>query len=188
MLSFGILLALLLVILIILWFKPTKTPQLKNESGLSKLEFIQIGGTQQCILTRSENIENPILLFLHGGPGMPMMYLAHEFQKPLEKHFTVVQWDRRGAGKTYTRNIPEKESMNVQQLLSDTYELVDTLTRRFGKDKVILAGHSFGSYLGAIAVTERPDLFTAFISIGQVVDDNKARDLQIDFIKKEAIG
>jgi pimeloyl-ACP methyl ester carboxylesterase len=170
------------------WFWPASTPSISSDDNKSvaQLEFILIGGVEQCVLTRSENRDNPILLFLHGGPGMPMMYLAHEFQEPLEEHFTVVQWDRRGAGKTFSRNIPPIKSMNVRQLINDAYELIDTLKRRHDQDKIILAGHSFGSYLGSIMVNERPELFSAYVSIGQVVDDNRAITLQKAFIRKEA--
>jgi pimeloyl-ACP methyl ester carboxylesterase len=114
------------------------------------------------------------------------MYLAHDFQRPLEEDFIVVQWDRRGAGKTYARNTPSAESMNVRQLLDDAYTLVDTLRSRFDKDRIILIGHSFGTYLGSIMVTERPELFSAYVSIGQVVDDDKARVLQQEFIRANA--
>lgn len=118
---------------------------------------------------------------------MPMMYLAHEFQRPLETDFTVVQWDRRGAGKTYSRNKPAPESMNTRQLVDDAYALIDTLRYRYKQDTVILVGHSFGTYLGSIMASERPDLFSAYISIGQVVDDEKALPLQLEFIRERAL-
>ena len=170
------------------WFLPAHTPRIKSGSGrsLAELEFIKIGGTRQCVLIRSEDTSNPILLFLHGGPGMPVMFLAHKFQKPLEKYFTVVQWDRRGAGKTYAKNVPSVESMNVRQLVNDAFDLIDTLRARYHQDKVILVGHSFGTYLGSIMVSERPELFRAFISVGQVTDGQRARKLQEEFIKAKA--
>ena len=182
--------SLLLIIALstIWWFWPERTPGIRSEgtSSISTIDYINIGATEQCVLIRSENTDNPIMLFLHGGPGMPMMYLAHEFQRPLEEHFTVVQWDRRGAGKTYSRNVPTPESMNTRQLLNDAYQLIDTLRSRYGKNKIILAGHSFGTHLGSIMVHERPELFAAYISIGQVVDDDRAAVLQKEFIRSQA--
>ncbi len=171
------------------WFWPARTLQLEsvNNKSVSKIEYIEIGEVEQCILTRGKNTDNPILLFLHGGPGMPMMYMAHEFQSCLEENFIVVQWDRRGAGKTYSRNIPSEESMNVRQLLEDAYTLIDTLKQRYHQDKVILVGHSFGTYIGSIMVTEKPELFSAYVSIGQVVDSEKAKIFQEKFIKERAI-
>lgn len=186
-----VLLTLLSVIVLygILWFLPERTPRIGSIDGnsISKIDYIKIGNIYQCVLIRSANIKNPIILFLHGGPGMPMMYMAHEFQRPLEKHFTVVQWDRRGAGKTFTRNIPSIESMNIRQLLNDSYDLIDTIRSRYKKDKIILIGHSFGTYLGSILVTEHPELFSAYISIGQVVDAEKAAAIQERFIRENAL-
>jgi pimeloyl-ACP methyl ester carboxylesterase len=185
-----ILISILLIVALVTiwWFWPERTPLIEsiNKASISIIDYIYIGGMEQSVLTRSKNINNPILLFLHGGPGMPMMYLAHEFQRPLEDNFTVVQWDRRGAGKTYSRNKPTTESMNTRQLIDDAYELIDTLRRRFNQDKINLVGHSFGTYLGSIMIKERPDLFSNYISIGQVVDDDKALVLQEEFIRKQA--
>ncbi|MBT8273114.1 MAG: alpha/beta hydrolase [Bacteroidia bacterium] len=180
---------ILLLLTIVWWFWPERTPKIRsdNTTSIASLEYITIGGLEQSVLIRSHNTENPILLFLHGGPGMPMMYMAHEFQRPLETDFTVVQWDRRGAGKTYSRNKPSAQSMNIRQLIDDAYELIDTLKRRYGQKKIILVGHSFGTYLGSIMINERPDLFSAYISIGQVVDDSKSLVFQEEFIREQAI-
>lgn len=171
------------------WFLPERTPRIKGSETrtVSQIDYITLGEVEQCVLIRSENINNPILLFLHGGPGMPMMYMAHEFQRPLEEDFTVVQWDRRGAGKTIARNKPTVESMNVRQVLDDGFALIDTLMRRYHQDQIVLIGHSFGTYLGSIMVNERPELFSAYVSVGQVVDDEKSRLLQEKFIRKQAI-
>ncbi|HEY4788444.1 MAG TPA: alpha/beta hydrolase [Bacteroidales bacterium] len=180
---------LLVAIVVVWWFLPARTPHIKSKSHqtIASLEYLKIGGIEQCVLIRSENSSNPIILFLHGGPGMPMMYLAHEFQKPLEKHFTVVQWDRRGAGKSYTRNIPPIESINTRQVVNDAYDLIDTLRHRYGKNRIILVGHSYGTYLGSIMVNEHPELFSCYVSIGQVVDDGKAAVIQERFIREQAI-
>jgi pimeloyl-ACP methyl ester carboxylesterase len=183
---FFIFILMLMGIVAIWWFLPARTLSINYPNSIASLEYITIGGHEQSVLIRGEDKSKPILLFLHGGPGMPMMYMAHEFQRDLEEDFVVVQWDRRGAGKSYARNIPAKESMNVRQIVDDAYQLIDTLRIRFESDKVILAGHSFGSYLGSIMVSERPELFTAYISIGQVVDEKESRTIQEDFIRREA--
>lgn len=179
----------IIVLLVILWVLPERTPKIKSGGSIaiSKIDYIKIGGVEQCVLIRSANRNNPIILFLHGGPGMPIMYMAHEFQRPLEKNFTIVQWDRRGAGKTFSRNKPTIESMNIRQLLNDTYDLIDTLRTRYKKDKIILIGHSFGTYLGSILVAEHPELFSAYISIGQVVDDEMSSSIKERFIRESAI-
>ncbi|MDH3698801.1 MAG: alpha/beta hydrolase [Flavobacteriaceae bacterium] len=181
---------ILLVLLLVItwWFWPERTPRLRASGfeSVSTIDYIELGQTEQCVLIRSKNINNPILLFLHGGPGMPMMYLAHEFQRPLEDHFTVVQWDRRGAGKSFSRNKPLPESMNTRQLVNDAYALIDTLKNRYNQGQVVLIGHSFGSYLGSIMTYEKPELFSYYISVGQVVDDNKSLLLQKRFIREQA--
>ena len=179
----------LAILLTIWWFLPERTPRIKSNGShsVAKIEYLKIGGIEQCILTRSENVEHPVMLFLHGGPGMPMTYLAHEFQMPLEKYFTVVQWDRRGAGKSHTRNIPPVESINTRQIVNDAYELIDTLRHRYRQDKIILIGHSYGTYLGSIMVNEHPELFSAYISIGQVVDAAKSAVIQERFVREQAL-
>lgn len=171
------------------WLWPERTPPIKSadKNSISTIDYINIGRINQCVLIRSKNKNNPILLFLHGGPGMPLMYLAHEFQRPLEDNFTVVQWDRRGAGKTYSRNIPKPESINTRQLIDDAFELIDTIRIRYNQDKIILIGHSFGTYLGSIMVKERPELFNAYISVGQVVDEQKSLKIQEEFIREQAL-
>lgn len=170
------------------WFWPARTPQIKSgdNASVAAIEYIQLGGVDQCVLIRSKDIRHPVLLFLHGGPGMPMMYMAHDFQRPLEDDFTVVQWDRRGAGKTWARQKPAVESMTVRQILDDAYGLIDTLRNRYHQEKIYLVGHSFGSYLGSIMVSERPELFHAYVSVGQVVNPEKARLLQEEFVKNQA--
>nr|WP_171595964.1 alpha/beta hydrolase [Marinifilum caeruleilacunae] len=176
----------IVILVLIWWIYPARTPKIKSKNSIASLEYIAIGGVEQSVLIRSHNKENPILLFMHGGPGMPMMYLAHEFQRPLEKNFTIVQWDRRGAGKTFARNVPNPQSMSVRQVIQDAYDLIDTLTNRYNHDKVFLVGHSFGSYLSSIMVHEKPEMFHAYVSVGQVVDSHEAIKIQKKFLIREA--
>jgi pimeloyl-ACP methyl ester carboxylesterase len=114
------------------------------------------------------------------------MYLSHSFQRPLEKIFTVVQWDQRGAGKSYDPNIP-KESINVEQYVADAIQLIDTLRMRYHQQKIFLIGHSWGTYLSSILVQRHPELFYAYISVGQVVDGEAAHKIQKEFLLAEAI-
>jgi pimeloyl-ACP methyl ester carboxylesterase len=183
-------LAVLFVFL--LWIKRPRTPDIRNSSGrrpadgVAALEKVHLGGWPQWILIRGEDRTHPVLLFLHGGPGMPMMYLAHTFQRPLEEHFVCVQWDQRGAGKSYSSDIPP-ETLTVTQILADALELIDMLRARFGKEKIFLAGHSWGSYLGMQLVARHPDKIKAYIGIGQVVDEARAQEMAADFLRRKAI-
>ncbi|MGP8072690.1 MAG: alpha/beta fold hydrolase [Thermoplasmata archaeon] len=126
------------------------------------------------------------MLFLHGGPGNPSMYLAHRFQRPLENDFVVVQWDRRGAGKTFTEDTPPG-SMSVSQEVMDAVELVRHLQTRFGQSQVYLVGHSYGTYLGMILAQRHPELFHAYVGIGQLAYDGKRNtDVQDRWIREQA--
>ncbi len=189
--AFLFLSALALVFCILLFLMRPHTPPIRDAEGktpqdaVALLMTFQIGGLDQWVSVRGYDKTNPLLLFLHGGPGMPLMYLSHAFQRPLEEHFLCVQWDRRGAGKTFNSDVPE-ESLNIRQLLDDTYELVETLKFIYGKEKIFLAGHSFGSYLGMLAVKEHPEHFHAFFGISQVVDEDEALALQERFIRTRA--
>src|SRR6185437_4450081 len=117
-----------------LWFTPGRTPHIPGPRSIASLERVRIGGVNQYILIRGNDSSLPVLLFLHGGPGMPSMYLAHAFQKALEKQFVVVQWDRRGAGKSYRDDI--SNTLTSEQLVADTIELTNLLRARFHQDKI----------------------------------------------------
>ena len=119
------------------------------------------------MLIRGENRENPILLFLHGGPGFSEMP-TYPRNADLEKDFVVVQWDQRGAGKSFRPTTPP-ESMAVAQFVSDTHELTEKLCEKFNRRKVILVGFSFGSLVGLQAVEQRPDLYHAYVGLSHFI-------------------
>jgi pimeloyl-ACP methyl ester carboxylesterase len=169
----------------------SRTPKIKDSSGkikqnsIASLEKVEIGGIKQCILIRGHDTENPILLFLHGGPGSTEMLFSHRFESELEEHYTIVHWDQRGAGKSFSRKIP-KETMNVEQFISDTYELVGMLKERFNKKKLYLVGHSWGSQLGSLVVHRFPEHFYAYVGIGQVVNIYENEKISYQFTLNEA--
>ncbi len=180
----------ILVLVLILWVallvvKRPRTPKIRGAAGIATLEKVTLGGVPQWILIRGQDRADPVLLFLHGGPGMPMMYLAHTFQRRLEDRFVCVQWDQRGAGKSFNKKIPV-ESLSVEQILGDARELIILLRERFQQEKIFLAGHSWGSYLGMLLVHRHPELFHAYIGIGQVVDEARAQEIADRFIREEA--
>ncbi len=190
--SFLVLFAVLVFIfLVLLLIKRPHTPAIRDKDGrrppnaIARLMKIPLGGIEQWISIRGHDTSNPILVFLHGGPGMPMMYLSHTFQRPIEEDFVCVQWDRRASGKSFHPSIPA-ESLTIRRLLDDLFELVDFLNVLFGKRKLYLAGHSFGSYLGMLAVSEHPELFAVYIGVGQVVNEERALAIQERFILSEA--
>jgi predicted alpha/beta-fold hydrolase len=117
-----------------------------SPNGITSLEPVRIGGIDQWIEVRGQNVNNPILLFIHGGPGIAFIPLASLWQASWEGHFTVVQWDQRGAGKTYASNDKElqRRTMNVPQMEQDTLEVVNYLRNRFKREKIFVLG--FGAF------------------------------------------
>src|SRR6202521_1698772 len=120
-------------------------------------------------MIRGESLANPPLILLHGGPGFSEMRLFRHFNAPLEKSFTVVNWDQRGAGKSFDRKI-SKSSMTVEQFITDLDELVGAVRKRLGKDKVAIYGHSWGSALGVLYAARFPDKVAAYAGSGQIGD------------------
>jgi pimeloyl-ACP methyl ester carboxylesterase len=140
-------------------------------NGIDSMEAVQIGGIHQWIQVRGQDLNNPILLFIHGGPGIAFIPMASSFQDPWEKYFTVVQWDQRGAGKTYETNDKglQRRTMKVPQMEQDTVEVVDYLRKRFHREKIFVVGHSWGSILGLWLAHEHPGSIYAYVGTGQAI-------------------
>jgi len=182
----------LTIALLLYWGLRVYTPAIRDDpispgSAIASLEQVELGGSKQWILVRGKNVHAPIVLFLHGGPGMPMMFLAHAFQSPLENHFLIVQWDRRGAGKSFSFNI-DVSKMRLSQEIADTISLIEKLRSRFGPRKVILIGHSYGTVLGVLVAARRPDLIQAYVGVGQEGCDHQTeKRLQDSWLAQEAL-
>ncbi|MGM0509440.1 MAG: alpha/beta hydrolase [Fusobacteriota bacterium] len=146
---------------------------------------MSIGNIKQWILIRGKNIENPIIIFLHGGPGTSFTPFISDFQKELEKEFIVVNWDQRGAGKTFSKKTLEK-NMKISQFVQDTYDLIIKLKKRFKKNKVYLVGHSWGSVIGLEFINEYPDLIKSYIGVGQVINFRKENEISYKYTLSKA--
>ena len=133
---------------------------------------VKINGITQWLLIRGRDTRNPVLLYLHGGPGTPFMPLAWTVEKPWEDFFTVVQWDQRGAGKTYAANDPAlvAPTMNIPHMTNDTAEIVRYLLKHLHKRKVFVVGHSWGSILGVALAQQHPEWLYAYVGVGQYVN------------------
>ena len=153
--------------------------------GINQYEKVLIGGIDQWILIRGKDISNPILLFLHGGPGFAAIPFANGFDPRIEDIFTVVYWDQRGAGNSYSENI-SKETMTIEQFQLDAIELIELLKSRFHQEKIYLIGHSWGALLGINIVYLFPDHFYAYIGIGQVVEYSESRKIAHNFVLEHA--
>lgn len=140
------------------------------DQGVERLEKVRIGGIDQWVSIRGNDRRNPVLLMLHGGPGWVAMPTSWYFQRGWEEYFTVVQWDQRGAGKTYVANDPAAvaPTMTRERMVADAEELTAWLRREFGKDRIFVLGHSWGSYLGLELAQRRPEWLHAYIGMGQI--------------------
>ncbi len=153
-----------------LWFVfKSYTDPILSPRAVARLERWEVNGDRQQVLIRGCDRRDPVLLFLHGGPGMPAMFTAHAFQRPLERDFVVVHWDQRGAGKSRNAAL-DPATMTVTQMLADAEAVIGRLRREFGVRKVVLVGHSHGTWLGARLAARRPDLVSAYVGVGQVAD------------------
>lgn len=136
-------------------------------AGVSSLRPCRIGGSDQWLLIRGENTNHPVLLYLAGGPGLSELAWLRTYNSDLEKRFIVVNWDQRGAGKSYEAF--HGTNLSFQTYLSDTLEVIDLLRKEFHRDKIYLAGHGFGSLLGIYTARDHPEKIEAYIGIGQMV-------------------
>ncbi len=161
--------------------------RITSAHGIDEARYVSLGGIEQYISIRGEDRDNPVILFLHGGPGdatNPWGYLAF---RPWLKYFTVVQWDQRGAGRTLHKSGPGiAATITIERLTQDGIELADELRKSLRKDKVILVGHSWGSTLGLFMAKARPDLFYAFVGTGQVADATRNYAVAYEELLKKA--
>lgn len=160
-------------------------PAQAQEPAVSWDGFIPIGGIDQWVSIRGASTENPVLLFLHGGPGEALSPFTSVFE-PWRRQFTVVLWDQRGSGKTFGRNPSALEDMTLEQLTRDTIEIAEHVLDRLGKDKLVLAGQSWGSMIGWTAAVERPDLFHAYVGTGQAVSWKRTVEGQENYARAQA--
>jgi len=130
--------------------------------------FVSIGGIEQWIAIQGSDRANPAILYLHGGPGEAQSPFLDQF-KPWLKDFTVVNWDQRGAGKTYERNGEKIPDFDLDRLVADAVEISEYARRKLGQKKLILVGQSAGSMLGLLVAKHRPDLFYAYVGTAQMV-------------------
>jgi len=150
------------------------------------IEKLQLAGLEQYIIIRADDITKPVILFLHGGPGVPEYFIMKKETKELEKNFVMVYWEQRGAGKSYCKE-RAKCNLTTKQLIEDTKELSSILAKRFKKEKIYIMGHSWGSMLGLLTVSKYPKLFFAYMGIGQVTNQYEAEKESLEWLKKRAI-
>lgn len=139
------------------------------DAPIDEAGFVPLGGIEQWVTITGRRCDNPIVLFLHGGPGNPLSPYAAALFTGWEDDYTLVQWDQRGAGRTFARNPPGDATLTVQRMADDGVSLTEYLTRRLGQPTVTLVAGSWGSILAVHMVRARPDLFHAYVGFAQIV-------------------
>lgn len=193
LIALGCILVFLIAALIYFFgISPGKVAQFLDEKGnvrensISEKIWVNINDAEQGMFIKGEDVSNPVLLFLHGGPGMPQYFMFDKYETELEKHFIVCYWEQRGAGISY-RSDMSGEDITVQQLVSDTAGVANYLRERFGQDKIYLMGHSWGSFIGIQSAAANPELYHAYIGISQISNRAKSEMIAYDYMVERYI-
>ncbi len=152
------------------------------EDSISEKVFLDINHSRQGMIIKGRNINNPIILVLHGG--MPEYFLTKRYPLNIEDDFTVVWWDQRGAGLS-NNSKKGKEVISLELLMDDTLAVTKYLLERFGKEKIYLLGHSGGSFLGVHVAQRNPELYFAYIGIAQMSYQIKSEIIALEYMKAE---
>ena len=157
---------------------PACSAEASGSRALQAHTYAPVNGSPQWVTIDSEDCQRPVLLFIHGGPGNPLSPFAAALYGGWASHFSLVQWDQRGAGRSYGRNLPVRElapeefdatPLTLDLMATDGIALAEHLRERLGHRKLVLAGSSWGSALAVEMVARRPDLFHAYVGVSQLV-------------------
>lgn len=182
---FKVILCICLIIFVVKLICPTWTKKIKKEGSISELSKIKVNGTKIQLMIRGESVKNPVLLFVHGGPSNSEIPYVRKYQNLLEQSFVVVHYDQRGSGKSY-RITENYDHISAEQHVEDLQKITDYLRERFKKDKIILAGHSYGTYLATLAASRYPEKYFTYIGIGQVSDPVKSECNGLEYCIRQA--
>ncbi|MCL4871565.1 MAG: alpha/beta hydrolase [Anaerolineae bacterium] len=157
-------------------------------TGLQASYKTKIGGIDQWLNVRGQDQTNPFILFIHGGPAAPLIPGIWQFQRPIEEYFTIVNWDQRGAGKSYSEVDPNSinDSIHIWHYVEDAIEVTEHIRHRYHQSKVILMGHSWGTIVGMNAALKRPDLFHAYVGIGQIINTRENERISFNYGLEQA--
>ena len=173
-----------LVGVVLFWSPGRPTPFLDANGkplpgSISEKIHININGVEQGMFIKGRDLRNPVLLYLHGG--MPDYFLTQDYPTGLDEYFTVVWWEERGSGLSYSSDIPP-ESVNPDQLVSDTLSVTNYLRTRFGQQKIYLMGHSGGTFIGIQAAARAPELYRAYIGVAQMSNQLESEKLAYAYL------
>lgn len=155
-----------------------------SDHGIDEARAVEIGGIRQWITVRGRDRRNPILLVIHGGPAAPELPNRYLYEAPWTDYFTVVEWDQRGAGKTFALNDPAAvaPTLTKARMVQDAEELTAWLRSTYGRKKIFVMGHSWGTILGLSLAERRPDWLYAYIGVGQIIDMRAGEKVGYDWV------
>lgn len=173
-----------IVVLAVAWMSlPGRTPPIRvGPDPIARLVHVPVGGMDQALLIRGRDRANPVLLWLHGGPGAAQIPVAHATTAALEADFTVVHWDQRGAGLSNPFDF-DSGSMSIEQFVSDAHAVTRLLQDMLEVDQLVLLGHSWGAMLGARLAARHPEDYAAFIGVGLPVNTARTVELALAWVK-----
>lgn len=137
--------------------------------SIDREEWVVLNGDRQNIRIRTQDEKNPVILFIHGGPGIPDRHSVMYYQSRLTDRYTMVLWDQRGSGKSWHQSV-KKQDLRVEQYVQDARALAEHLCKEFGKEKIVIAGHSWGTVIGTQLAARYPEHIAAYIGQGQYVE------------------
>ncbi len=158
----------------------------KKRKLYDKEEWVKLNGNKQNIRIYTYDKNAPVLLFLHGGPGVCDRHWVLHYQKALADKYTMVLWDQRGSGKSYQYFKTKRADLHVPMYIEDARELIEYLCKKFKKDKVVVFGHSWGTVLGTPLCYKYPEHIAAYIGQGQVVEGEANEAISYKFVMDEA--
>lgn len=152
------------------------------QGSISEKLYLDVNSSKQGVCIKGKNINNPVLLYLHGG--MPDYFLTQKYPTGLDDIFTVVWWEQRGAGISFNKNT-SNQKITINQLVDDTKCVSEYLIKRFGKEKIYLMGRSGGTIVGIHAAAEAPELFYAYIAVGQITKQLQSEKMAHNFMLQQ---
>ena len=182
-----IMLCALSFIVVLVIISPGRIEPVTDSSGqriagsISEKIFVDIGGVRQGMFIRSTDVNNPVLLFVHGGPAFPEYFLVEKYHVRLEDYFTVCYWEQRGGGLSFTKEVT-RESMTLEQLRSDAVEVTNYLRERFDKEKIFILAHSGGTSFAIKCVAEFPQLYHAYVAMEQITKQEESERLAYKYM------
>ncbi|MCE9499095.1 MAG: alpha/beta hydrolase, partial [Leptospira sp.] len=156
-----------------------------SQDGIQSIEKWMINGNGQWVSIRGQNKNNPIILMVHGGPGSADMSMARHIDLTTEKYFVVIRWDQRNAGKSFSF-LGGAGELVPETYLADLHLLVQEIKKKFSRNKIYIAGHSWGSIISAISASRNPEDYYAYIGIGQFVHGLENEKYSYRFTLQEA--